>query len=83
MTTNTTRKTAATLQAGDRIVTSHPGQPVYLDRISSVEQFDADRIRVRVEDHGGWIYYLVGDQVRVLAGPALARAPRRHEGMAR
>jgi hypothetical protein len=83
-TTTTTRKTAATLQAGDRIVTSHSGQPVYLDRISSVEQFDADRIRVRVEGHDGWIYYLVGDQVRVLAGPALTATPTpRRGGLAR
>jgi hypothetical protein len=74
--TTTTRKTATTLQHGDRIVTSHPGQPVYLDRICSVERFDAQRIRVRVEGYEGWIYYLVDDQVRVLAGPALAPAPR-------
>lgn len=83
-TTTTTRKVASSLQAGDRIVTSHPpGLLVHLNRICSVERFDAQRIRVRVEGHNGWIYYLVEDHVRVLARPALSPGPRLSAGLTR
>lgn len=64
MNARTIRKTAETLAVGDRIVTSTSA--VYFDRIRTVERLDDGRTRVQVDGHGGWVYYLAGEQVRVL-----------------